>query len=115
MPPGQFPVTKTGVTLQHMVEAARAFLAALDHQQRHDIQFDIGSDAWRSWCNVHPFLMRHGVGLHTLNTAQREAALALVSRALSASGFEAARNVMRLNERAAECALLSRPTHAASS
>ena len=46
--------------------------------------------------------MRHGVGLHTLNAAQREAALALVSSALSSSGFESARNVMKLNEHAVE-------------
>ncbi len=104
--PGLFPVKKTGVTLQPMVEAARAFLATLSHQQQHDIQFEIGSEAWRSWCNVHPFLMRHGVGLHTLNAPQREAALALVSKALSASGFETARNVMRLNEHAAELSSL---------
>ena len=46
--------------------------------------------------------MRHGLGLHELTAAQREAALALVSSALSASGFETARNVMKLNEHARE-------------
>jgi hypothetical protein len=51
---------------------------------------------------VHPFLMRHGLGLHELAPAQREAALALASSALSASGFETARNVMKLNEHACE-------------
>jgi hypothetical protein len=44
----------------------------------------------------------NGLGLHELTAAQREAALALVSSALSASGFETARNVMKLNEHACE-------------
>lgn len=46
--------------------------------------------------------MRHGVGLHELNNAQREAALALVSSALNTRGFETARDVMKLNEHACE-------------
>ena len=100
--PGLFPVRKTGVSLQPIVRAARDFLAMLDPQKRRQVSFDIESDAWRSWSNVHPFLMRHGVGLYELLPAQREAALALVSSALSASGFETARNVMKLNEHACE-------------
>jgi hypothetical protein len=100
--PGLFPVRKSGVSLQPIVRAARDFLAMLDAQKRRQVSFDIASDAWRSWSNVHPFLMRHGLGLCELLPAQREAALALVSSALSASGFETARNVMRLNEHACE-------------
>jgi hypothetical protein len=100
--PGLFPVRKTGVSLQPILRAARDFLATLDARQRSEVSFDIESDAWRSWSNVHPFLMRHGLGLHELAPAQREAALALMSSALSASGFETARNVMKLNEHACE-------------
>jgi len=100
--PGLFPVRKTGVSLQPIVRAARDFLAMLDAQERRRACFEIESNAWRSWSNVHPFLMRHGIGLHELLPAQREAALALVSSALSASGFETARNVMKLNEHACE-------------
>jgi Protein of unknown function (DUF3500) len=100
--PGLFPVKKTGVTLKPLYEAARAFLAQLDHHQRETACLDIGHEGWRGWCNIHPFVMRHGIGLHQLNGAQREAALALVSAALSASGFETARNVMKLNEHALE-------------
>jgi Protein of unknown function (DUF3500) len=100
--PGLFPVHKTGVSLEPILRAARDFLATLDARQRRQISFDIGSEAWRSWSNVHPFLMRHGLGLHELAPAQRQVALALVSSVLSASGFETARNVMRLNEHACE-------------
>jgi hypothetical protein len=46
--------------------------------------------------------MRHGLSLHELAPAQRETAIALVSSALSGSGFEIARNVMKLNEHARE-------------
>ena len=100
--PGLFPVRKTGVSLSPILCAARDFLATLDaHQQRH-VSFAIDSDGWRAWCNVHPYMMRHGLGLHELAPAQREAALALMSTALSASGFETARNVMKLNEHARE-------------
>jgi hypothetical protein len=100
--PGLFPVRKTGLSLEPMVRVAREFLATLDARQQHQVAFDIQSDAWRSWSNVHPFLMRHGLGLYELASAQREAALALVSSGLSASGFESARNVMKLNEHACE-------------
>jgi Protein of unknown function (DUF3500) len=100
--PGLFPVHKTGVSLEPIVRAARDFLATLDSRQHRQVLFDIQSDAWRSWSNVHPFLMRHGLGLHELARAQRQAALALVSSVLSASGFETAHNVMKLNEHACE-------------
>jgi len=100
--PGLFPVRKTGVSLQPMLLAARDFLATLDAGQQRQVSFDIQDEAWRSWSNVHPFLMRHGLSLHELGPAPRQAALALVSSALSASGFETARNVMKLNQHACE-------------
>jgi hypothetical protein len=100
--PGLFPVRKTGVSLEPMVRAAQDFLASLDSRQQRQVSFDIQDKAWHSWSNVHPFLMRHGLGLHTLSNAQRQTALALVSSSLSASGFETARNVMKLNEHACE-------------
>jgi hypothetical protein len=105
--PGLFPVRKTGVSLTPILRAARDFLATLDAGQLRQVSFEIESDAWRSWSNVHPFLMRHGLSLHELAPAQREAALALVSSALSSSGFETARNVMKLNEHARELTGLS--------
>ena len=100
--PGLFPVRKTGVSLEPVMRAARDFLAALDAEQQRQVSFAIDNDGWRAWSNVHPFLMRHGISLHRLTPAQREAALALVGSALSASGFATARNVMRLNEHARE-------------
>ena len=100
--PGLFPVRETGVSTAPILRAARDFLATLDVRQQRQVSFDIHSDAWRSWSNVHPFLMRHGLSLHELAPAQREAAIALVNSALSGSGFETARSVMKLNEHARE-------------
>ena len=77
--PGLFPVRKTGVSLEPILRAARDFLATLDLRQQRQVSFNIRSDVWRSWSNVHPFLMCHGLGLHELTAAQREAALALVA------------------------------------
>jgi hypothetical protein len=99
---GLFPVRKTGISLEPILRAARDFLATLDPKQRRQASFDIDSHVWRSWSNLHPFLMRNGIGLHELAPAQREAALALMRSALSARGFETARNVMKLNEHACE-------------
>ena len=99
---GLFLVRKTGLSLELVVRAVSDFLASLDVSQQRRVVFDIESEAWRAWSNVHPFLMRHGLSLHELALGQRQAALALVSSVLSAGGFESARNVMKLNEHARE-------------
>ncbi len=94
---GLFPLRATGVSTRRLRDAARALLAALTPAQRTDACFPLDSPLWRAWSNVHIYLMRHGVCLDDLTAEQRELALALVGEALSAEGFETARNVMRLN------------------
>jgi hypothetical protein len=49
------------------------------------------------WFNIHPYIMRHGVVLEGLTTAQREAALAILRASLSAAGYQTARDLMHLN------------------
>jgi hypothetical protein len=100
--PGLFGIEKTGVSLAPLIEAARAFLAALTAQQRKAASFAIGDEGWRKWSNIHPWLMRHGICLADLDGAQREAALALMRESMSAAGYRSARDVMRLNEHALE-------------
>jgi hypothetical protein len=95
---GLFPLQRTGISLAPVISAANDFLDALSAAERDTAQFAIESDTWRTWCNIHPFLMRHGVCLRDLGEAARAAALALVRESLSASGFSTARNVMKLNE-----------------
>jgi hypothetical protein len=100
--PGLFALEPTGVSLASLVEAARAFLAALTPRQRVDVCFAIEDAAWRHWSNVHPWLMRHGVCLADLDGSGRERALALVRETMSAAGYRTARDVMRLNDHVLE-------------
>jgi hypothetical protein len=95
--PGLFPLTSTGISTEPIRRAALEFREALDADQRQQAQFDVTSDAWRSWWNIHPFLMCHGVQLENLKDDQRAAALRLLEQTLSASGFRTARDIMRLN------------------
>ncbi|HUZ71941.1 MAG TPA: DUF3500 domain-containing protein [Stellaceae bacterium] len=98
VPPGLFRLEKTGVSPQPVIDAADAFLAALSPAQRRAATFPVDSDAWRSWSNIHPFMLRHGVLLETLDGTQREGALALIRASLGADGYRTARDVMKLNE-----------------
>ncbi len=99
---GLFAVEKTGVSLASVLEAAQALLAALGPDQRRAACFAIDDEAWRRWSNIHPWLMRHGVCLADLGGAQREAALRLLRESMSTSGYETARDIMRLNAHALE-------------
>jgi hypothetical protein len=100
--PGLFSIEKTGRSLAPVIEAARTFLAALTPQQRNAVCFAIGDEAWRMWCNIHPWVLRHGVCLADLGHDPREAALALLRESMSEAGYRGARDVMRLNEHALE-------------
>jgi len=99
---GLFPVRPTGVSTRPMVDAAHAFLASLDGQQRAAVTFPVDADEWREWCNVHIYLMRHGLLLEDLAPTQRFAALELLRASLSDRGFDDVRDVMRFNEVLAE-------------
>jgi hypothetical protein len=99
---GLFPLKATGVSTEPIRRAALEFLEALDAQQKQQASFEVDSDAWRRWWNIHPFLMRHGLLLEDATDAQREAALRLVAATLSASGFKTARDIMRLNHTVGE-------------
>ena len=96
--PGLFRLQKTGVETNSIRNAAEAFLASLDPEARTKALFDIDSDAWRQWCNIHPFLLRHGVMLDEMSLEQRERALTILQASFSPQGFETARNVMKLND-----------------
>ncbi|MBV9578437.1 MAG: DUF3500 domain-containing protein, partial [Chloroflexi bacterium] len=95
--PDLFRIASTGVSTQPIREAADAFLACLDADQRRAAQFDVDDDAWRAWSNIHPFVMRHGVVLDDCSATQRERGLDLLRATSSARGFGLARDVMRLN------------------
>jgi len=100
--PNLFPLEATGISTEPIRRAALQFLGALSDEQRQHATFDLTSDAWRRWWNIHPFLMRHGVLLEDLADNQREAGLRLLEHTLSASGFQTARDIMRLNHTVGE-------------
>jgi len=97
--PDLFPVRQTGASTEPMLRAAKAYLETLSPEQRASAVFDVGDlRTWRSWSNVHPFLIRHGVGFEQMSPEQSEAALNLLRASLSADGYQTARDVMRLND-----------------
>jgi hypothetical protein len=95
---GLFPLGPTGVSTAPIVEAADAFLASLDAASRAAVTFPVDADEWRTWCNVHIFLWRHGLLLEDLGAGPRAAAVELLRASLSARGFGDVRDVMRVNE-----------------
>ena len=100
--PGLYDIHPTGVSTRPILDAANAFLAALTQEQRSTVSFELDSDAWRTWSNISPFLVRHGIHLGSLSGEHRELALGLLRASLSAAGYQTARDVMRLNHTIAE-------------
>ena len=96
--PGLFSIVASRASTQAITDAARRYLESLTESEKALGTFDITSNAWREWSNIHPFLMRHGLRLESLAETQRERALELVASALSEAGYATARDVMRLNE-----------------
>jgi Protein of unknown function (DUF3500) len=73
-----------------MVSAANTFLSTLDTKQRQTVLFAFDDEQQRKrWSNL-PIAMvpRSGISLKEMNAAQRSAAMALLSSALSRRGFE---------------------------
>lgn len=95
---GLFPIKRTGISLEPVMMAATAFLGSLNDAQKAVATFDIDSDAWRAWHNIHPNLMRHGISLADMSPEQRRLALGIVRASMSAAGFALATDIMKLNE-----------------
>ncbi len=99
---GLFPLRKTGVSTQPLVDAAKSFLASLDAGQRATVRFDVDSEIWRTWSNIHRNLMRHGLCMAELSDKQRELAYGVLRAGTGTRAYETARDAMRLNETLAE-------------
>ncbi len=97
-----FPLRATSFPTKAIREAADAFLAVLPAEQRAQGQFPIDSDMWRRWSNIHRAVMRHGTQFGQMTVVQRARAYDLLRASLSATGFQTARDIMRLNETLAE-------------
>ena len=96
--PGLFTLQETGLSNEWVKQAAEAWLASIDSGQRDSALFSVDSDAWRRWSNIHVFLMRHGAMMEDMTDDQRDLAFGLLRESFSPSGFELARNIMKLNE-----------------
>jgi len=96
--PVSAPMAQT--TTSRIVSAANAFLSTLDQKQRQSVLFAFDDEKQRArWSNLpNAMAPRAGLSLKELNPAQRAAALALVSSALSAKGFEKVQQIMEGDE-----------------
>jgi hypothetical protein len=83
-----------------IVKAANTFLSSLDEKQRQRVLFAFDDEKQRAnWSNLPTsFVPRGGLSLKDMKTAQRSAAIALVSSALSQKGFEKVQQIMEGDE-----------------
>jgi len=83
-----------------IASAANTFLSTLDPKQRGSILFAFDDEAQRArWSNLPTAMARRaGLSMGELNAAQRSAALALVSSALSRRGFDKVQEIMEGDE-----------------
>jgi Protein of unknown function (DUF3500) len=83
-----------------IVSAANHFLASLDEKQRQSVLFLFDDEKQRAtWSNLPvSFVPRGGLSLKEMNAAQRSAAMALVSAALSRKGFAKVQQIMEGDE-----------------
>ena len=83
-----------------IVSAADRFLATLDAKQRQSVLFAFDDAQQRArWSNLPTsFVPRGGISLKQMNAAQRSAAMALVSSALSQKGFVKVEQIMEGDE-----------------
>jgi hypothetical protein len=83
-----------------IVGAANSFLSTLDDKQKQSVLFAYDDEQQRKrWSNFPISIVpRAGLSMGELNTAQRAAAMALVSSALSPRGMEKVRQIMQGDE-----------------
>ncbi len=92
--------TAEQATTSRIVSAANAFLSTLDQKQRQNVLFPFDDAKQRAnWSNLPvSFVPRAGLSLGALRAAQRSAALALISSALSTRGLEKVQQIMEGDE-----------------
>lgn len=83
-----------------IVSAANSFLATLDQKQRQSVLFAFDDEKQRvRWSNLPTTMVRRaGLTMGELSAAQRSAAMALVSAALSRRGFEKVQEIVEGDE-----------------
>jgi hypothetical protein len=94
------PADTAQAATSRMVSAANAFFSTLSETQRQRVLFPFDDEKQRTnWSNLPTtFVPRGGISLKEMNAAQRSAAMALVSSALSKRGFEKVQQIMEGDE-----------------
>ena len=95
-----FAVSRPDTATSRIVTAANNFLSSLNEKQRQSVLYAFDDEKQRAtWSNFPTsFVPRGGIPLKGMTPAQRSAAMALVSAALSAKGFEKVQQIMEGDE-----------------
>jgi Protein of unknown function (DUF3500) len=95
----QTPSNAASGTTAKIVAAAQALLTTLDDAGRAKVQFSFDSPQKTKWSNLPTGIFpRQGLRLGDLTPPQRTAAMALLSSALSADGYQKVTDIMRGDE-----------------
>ncbi len=95
--PGLFHLADEGAPTEQMVAAARGLLAVATPEEAAQICHPVDSERWRYWSNPELYVNRFGLRLDEIRPALREAILGVLRASMSATGFEKARDCMRMN------------------
>jgi Protein of unknown function (DUF3500) len=95
-----FTVSRPDTATSRIVTAANNFLSSLNEKQRQSVLYAFNDEKQRAtWSNLPTsFVPRGGIPLKDMTPAQRSAAMALLSAALSAKGFEKVQQIMEGDE-----------------
>ena len=95
-----FAASHPDTATSRIVAAANNFLSSLNEKQRQSVLYAFNDEKQRAtWSNFPTsFVPRGGIPLKDLTPAQRSAAMALVSAALSAKGFEKVQQIIEGDE-----------------
>ncbi len=98
--PLSFGAAAAQTATARIVKAANSFLSTLDDKQRQSVSFAFDDEEQRKrWSNFPISIVpRAGLSMGELNPAQRSAAMALVSSALSPRGLEKVQQIMDADE-----------------
>lgn len=93
---GLFPVKKTGVSTEQMINTANAFLSLLPKSQKDAVLFPIDDLEWQKWSNVdNGIYARQGLSLKAMTQVQKRSLFAFLNASLSIKGMGRVKNIMK--------------------
>ncbi|MCC3764488.1 DUF3500 domain-containing protein [Glycomyces sp. TRM65418] len=96
-----YEIHSTGVSTAGVIAAATAMLAGFSDEQREATLYDVESDQWFDWSNIHNY-ERNGVTMADLDDDQKQLVFDLIGAGLSADGLTISQNIMKLNQYAGD-------------